>query len=514
MKEFNVEGTCFPTMHYMVDITKRLEKMETLIKNGKYFCINRGRQYGKTTTINSLCDYLKEDYSVFSITFEDVSDKSFESIEKLLAKVVYKMYESVMFDEVYNLSNQNKSLLEELAEKSEMSDNEFTFFVAKFTKNNKKPIVLIIDEVDQASNYEAFLKFLGILRAAYLKRDKRPMFSSIILASVYDVKNLKFKIPGSTGSLNSPWNIATSFDEPMEFDASGIAGMLKEYAIDHEISFDIEYMAQQIEKYTGGYPALVCRLCKKIDEEKLGWNREGLLTALRNLLKESNTLFDDLCKKIEDNPEIKNVFKQILYVGESYAFDINNRVLNLAYAFRFIKNDNGKVQIANPIFETVLYNLFLSEEEVSGRVKSVDRNQFISNGRLDIELVLEKFSQHYNDIYDTNDIKMLEADCRRIFMLYVKPIINGTGNYYIEAENRDGTRTDMVIDYLGEQFVLEMKIWRGEIYQQKGELQLADYLDKLNADRGYLVIFNFNHNKVVGRTEKIVDGKQIIEFVI
>ena len=323
-----------------------------------------------------------------------------------------------------------------------------------------------------------------------------------------------FTIPGSTGSLNSPWNIATSFDEPMEFDASGIAGMLKEYAIDHEISFDIEYIAQQIEKYTGGYPALVCRLCKKIDEEKLGWNREGLLTALRNLLKESNTLFDDLCKKIEDNPEIKNVFKQILYVGESYAFDINNRVLNLAYAFRFIKNNNGKVQIANPIFETVLYNLFLSEEEVSGRVKSVDRNQFISNGRLDIELVLEKFSQHYNDIYDTNDIKMLEADCRRIFMLYVKPIINGTGNYYIEAENRDGTRTDMVIDYLGEQFVLEMKIWRGEIYQQKGELQLADYLDKLNADRGYLVIFNFNHNKVVGRTEKIVDGKQIIEFVI
>ena len=103
MKEFNIEGTCFPTMHYMVDITKRLEKMETLIKNGKYFCINRGRQYGKTTTINSLCDYLKDDYSVFSITFEDVSDKAFETIEKLLAKVVYKMYESIMFDEVYNL---------------------------------------------------------------------------------------------------------------------------------------------------------------------------------------------------------------------------------------------------------------------------------------------------------------------------------------------------------------------------------------------------------------------------
>ena len=99
-------------------------------------------------------------------------------------------------------------------------------------------------------------------------------------------------------------------------------------------------------------------------------------------------------------------------------------------------------------------------------------------------------------------------------MLYVKPIINGTGNYYIEAENRDGTRTDMVIDYRGEQFVLEMKIWRGEVYQQKGEQQLADYLDKLHVDKGYLISFNFNKNKEVGRMKKIINGKQIIEFMV
>lgn len=75
-------------------------------------------------------------------------------------------------------------------------------------------------------------------------------------------------------------------------------------------------------------------------------------------------MFDDLCKKLRDNPDMKNIFKQILYQGQSYAFDINNSVLNLAYAFRFIKNKDGKVQIANPIFETMLYNLFLSEEKL------------------------------------------------------------------------------------------------------------------------------------------------------
>ncbi len=43
----------------------------------------------------------------------------------------------------------------------------------------------------------------------------------------------------------------------------------------------------------------------------------------------------------------------------------------------------------------------------------------------------------------------------------LKPIINGTGNYYLEAQTRDAGRTDVIVDYLGEQFVVEMKIWCG-----------------------------------------------------
>lgn len=54
----------------------------------------------------------------------------------------------------------------------------------------------------------------------------------------------------------------------------------------------------------------------------------------------------------------------------------------------------------------------------------------------------------------------------------------------------------------------------GEVYQQKGEQQLADYLDKLHVDKGYLISFNFNKNKEVGRMKKIINGKQIIEFMV
>lgn len=43
------------------------------------------------------------------------------------------------------------------------------------------------------------------------------------------------------------------------------------------------------------------------------------------------------------------------------------------------------IKIANRIFETRLYNMFLSEEELSNAMNSLakqDKNHFISNGRL------------------------------------------------------------------------------------------------------------------------------------
>ena len=67
--------------------------------------------------------------------------------------------------------------------------------------------------------------------------------------------------------------------------------------------------------------------------------------------------------------------------------------------------------------------------------------------------------------------KFVEENGRRVFLLYLKPIINGTGNYYIEAQTRDQSRTDVIVDYLGKQYVIELKIWRGNEYNKRGEKQ-------------------------------------------
>ena len=126
-----------------------------------------------------------------------------------------------------------------------------------------------------------------------------------------------------------------------------------------------------------------------------------------------------------------------------------------------------------------------------------------------MELVLKKFMEHFQDVYGKSPTKFIEENGRRIFLLYLKPIINGVGNYYIEAQTRDQTRTDIIVDYLGRQFVIEVKIWRGDAYNRRGEKQLTEYLDYYHLDYGYMLSFNFNKNKRV-EMKKIVIGNSVI----
>lgn len=131
-----------------------------------------------------------------------------------------------------------------------------------------------------------------------------------------------------------------------------------------------------------------------------------------------------------------------------------------------------------------------------------------------MDIVLEKFVEYFTDIYSENDEKFVETYGRKFFLLYLKPIINGTGNYYLEAQTRDASRTDVIVDYLGEQFVVEMKIWRGNEYNERGERQLTEYLDYYHLDKGYLLSFNFNKKKETGVKELRVGDKVIVEAVV
>ena len=197
MKRFNTAGTCRPNEHYMVDITERVEIIRKMVAKGEYFCINRGRQYGKTTTLEAISN----------------------------------------------------------------------------------------------------------------------------------------------------------------------AGMLLEYKTDHRLDFDEKSVAQIIRDYTSGYPFLVSRICQIIDAEQFSWDKEGVLKAVNAILLERNTLFDNMIKKLDDYPELKQTLKGILFSGKTKSYNPDEKSIQMASMFNYIVNKDGKIAVACRIMETRLYNLFISEEK-------------------------------------------------------------------------------------------------------------------------------------------------------
>lgn len=528
-RRFNVTGSCNPDMHYMVKLDDRLKKIkEEYVDYGSYFVINKGRQYGKTTTLKALAKYLSGEYVVFSLDFQQMSTSTFAddmTFVKGFANRLLIALKRMDFEE----KDKIVGLLTALREHDTDARMDDLFeCISSMCELCSRPIVLIIDEVDSAGNNQVFIDFLAQLRGYYLARDEMPIFHSVVLAGVYSIKNLKLKLRSeSEHQYNSPWNIAADFEINMSFSANQIAAMLSEYETDHHTEMDIQAVADEIYQYTSGYPVLVSSICKRIDERLCGseafqlpkdaWTKAGVAEAVKNILKVSTPLFESMVKQLDQYSELRTMLEKIIYQGMRIPFSPDEKAVSMGLMFGFLAEKNGQVAIANRIFEMYLLNLFMTEEAGKSEIYARgDRDGigFVRDNRLDMDLVLKKFVEYFHEICSDKDEAFIEKNGRKFFLLYLKPIINGTGNYYIEAQTRDARRTDLIVDYLGEQFIVELKIWHGSEYNARGEKQLTEYLEYFHKDKGYMISFNFNQKKEIGVKEIQAGGKTIVEAVV
>lgn len=60
-----------------------------------HFNINKARQFGKTTTLQALVDYLKEDYTVFKLDFQRVSYEDFVTETAFVNGVARKVHRRI-----------------------------------------------------------------------------------------------------------------------------------------------------------------------------------------------------------------------------------------------------------------------------------------------------------------------------------------------------------------------------------------------------------------------------------
>ena len=366
-----------------------------------------------------------------------------------------------------------------------------------------------------------------MLRDKYLKSQmqKDITFHSVILAGLHDIKSLKMKIystypsdtpptvMGGTGGgqeakYNSPWNIAVDFKVDMSFSPEEIATMLTDYSKTTGYQMDIPAVSEQIHFWTNGYPFLVTKLCKMVDEDILpkrenkDWDIKDIDNAANALCKETNTLFESISKNLENKSDVSSLIRSVILGGDYHPFNLLNPVVNFAYMYGMIcRNENHKIRIHNKIFEEIITDYYVSKSLLNnGFLTSKIQEPYLKrNGRLDMEMVLLKFQEAVREKYSNDDIwksdEFLEKDLRMLFLMFLKPIINGIGFSFKEVQTGAEKRLDIVVVFKDEKFVVELKVWRGEEYHKKGIKQLKAYMKAESVNKGYMLIMSKTKEK-------------------
>lgn len=417
-KEFNDTGLCLPDRHYMLDYTSKVRAILELIEKGKYFTINRPRQFGKTTLLNILKENLNETnhYLALSISLEGI-DAHWQASDTAFAQMfLRKLIETL----AHTAPTLNDYLIQQQTTENDLES--LSTLITKLVQHSSKKLVLLIDEVDQSSNYESFLRFLAMLRKKYLQRHLpySVTFHSIVLAGVHDIKTLKYKIhPTSTDTkYNSPWNIAADFEIVMSFTAKEIAPMLADYGKVEKVNIDTITISQQIYYYTEGHPFLVSKICKIIAEKlrpipinnELTWQATHIDQAVHLLLKQKNTNFDSLIKNLETNADLYKLVYRILLEGEEIAYNEDNPIIHYGVLYGIFKEEKALLKIANRIYEQRIYNYMASKTTAALQSTTFNlRNQFIlPDNALDIEKILLKFQQFLKEEHSPKGTHFLE----------------------------------------------------------------------------------------------------------
>ena len=513
-KEFNVTGNCIPGQHYMADVSAKYKAIFALAEKGKYFTINRPRQYGKTTTLFALVETLqsKEEYVVFRTSFEGVGDDAFLKEQSFCA-----LFLDLLLSEAETWGHTELATLLSEAIPDTISLRQLSKKITELAIKADKKLVLLIDEVDKSSNNQLFISFLGMLRDKYLLRQQSPTFHSVVLTGIHDVKSLKLKLrPEDEKKFNSPWNIATDFEVDMNLQPAEIVPMLEEYAQDRGVGVDVVAVADRLFYYTSGYPFLVSKLCKIFDEKLLAqktektWTTHDVDVAARQLIGETNTNFAELSKNLDNNPDLYQLTQSIAIEGEQYAFEPNDPVASLGIQYGIFADRKG-LAIHNRIYQEVIVNKmsFRVQREHTRLINPYSTPYSLPDHQLDVQKVILKFQEVMHTEYSQKERDFLERQGRLVFLAFLKPILNGHGHTFKEPQISEEKRLDVIITYYQHQYLIELKLWRGQQAHEAGLDQLADYLDRLGLDEGFLLIFDPRVKKEWKSEETFHQGKRI-----
>ncbi|KJJ83156.1 ATPase domain protein, prokaryote domain protein [Candidatus Omnitrophus magneticus] len=490
---FNTTGFCMPERHYMIDPLRNQKIIFDLIEKTQYFTIHAPRQTGKTTLLHELAHRLNKEGNYISVVFS-VESAGYRSITEEIAnkKIINSLYSS----SGQYLNKKNCPIPPEKYTKDLTLEN----YLIDWAISQTKPIVLLLDEIDSLYD-DVLVSVLRQLRNGFQIRPKR-FPSTVALVGLRDVREYKTKVRPSEVSLGSgsPFNIKAESILLGTFTKEEITELYSQHTKDTGQIF-LKEVVDRIYELTGGQPWLVNAIAREIVVKILNEDFTKKITldhvesAKENIIQRRDTHLDSLIDKLKEE-RVKNIVSAIIN-GDGVLFD--NYDDSLLYCRDLgIISETKPIRIANEIYREIIPRVLNRNLQDSIEEEGETKWYIKSNGKLEMDKLLKAFQEFYSENSEVwlERFDYKEAGPHLLLMAFLQRVINGGGR--INREMAVGTgRTDLLIEFNGDKFVLELKLKRMPSARQKGLDQISRYLDTLGMTKGYLILFEIKPSSII-----------------
>jgi len=514
---FNTTGPCEPHKHYMLPPEQRIPDLLPYVEQELYFVVHAARQTGKSTAMIAFAQRLREaGYTGVYVTFEQAQ----QFTEVTEAEPLWLAF--IQGAARRQLPDGQQPPMVETAATQPVGHQLRAWLQAWSESLHPTPLVLLLDEVDIVTG-PALVSLLRQLRAGFIERPQH-FPASAALIGMRDLRDyLTHAKDGVAVNPGSPFNIKSASLTMRNFTAPEVAALYAQHTEDTGQVFTPEASARAFW-WTQGQPFLVnalARICvmELVTDRAQPVEVAHIDDAKERLIRSRTTHIDSLAERLKE-PRVAPIIQAVL-VGDiprsiPYDHDDFQYVLDLG----LLRMGPDGAEPACPLYREVLarqvtYNLQMSLTQPRWRWQT-------SEGRLDFPALVDAFLQWWRENEQSITVhgnkQYPEALPHLSFMAFLQRVVNGGGQ--VMREYAAGRKAiDIVVTYKDERFVVELKrVFTGgksaDKVRAEGTVQLAGYLDTLDEEQGWLIIFDQRPGRDwtqrLWRDEQQVEGRRLL----
>ncbi len=485
---FNTAGPCFPDEHYMLPPEDRLGRVMQLIDEGRYFTLHAGRQTGKTTSAQWLCEHYNagQKFRAMWVDLETARENpdpasAFQIIlDKLDASVTGWLPELGLPPSRDELSRTPQTAL--------------VRYLQDLAARSPLPLVVLIDEADVLVG-PTMVSFLTQLRDGYLDRRKKRFPHSIALVGMRTVRDFMLKqedrLPMGWLGTASPFNVNVEAALLRAFTPAEVEALLFQHTKATGQRFEPEAVAR-IFYLSQGQPWLVNSLADRIvdrdlQDRSLPVKVEHVDAAKEAIILERRTHIDSLIARLRE-PRVRKIIDPML-AGERTAGDVLDDDFSYVLGLGLIRVHERRYEIANPIYREVIPRAISLVQQM--QITNDPPAYVRPDGSLDMPKLMADWQVFWREDghLAAEGFGYRESGPHLMLMAFLQRIINGGGR--IEREFGLGRGAlDLLVEWRGTRHVIEVKVRRDTQTEERALEQVTGYLDKLGLDEGWLVLFD------------------------